>query len=209
MSCVCAVVSDELRVDVVAPWRFQLVDGRFKLFYCKIARQVGIGGGCSGKRCDFTRRPARGVSVCIWEAAIIHKLRSDGICSYRTLKIVSVVLLHVSLFMACHALHVWSPHTPPPQTTWPCALHPAYGVVLWPLCRCISWWLPARARGGGSCSCGHIRRCRGLVFVEAAWGVLLRCAYKHVAIRCVCGVRVASLWIWETWCSSFSWITPS
>ena len=25
-----------------------------------------------------------------------------------------------------------------------------------------------------------------VVFVEAAWDVLLRCAYKHVAIRCVC-----------------------
>ena len=35
-----------------------------------------------------------------------------------------------------------------------------------------------------------------VVFVEAAWGVLLRCADKHVAVRCVCGVRVASLWIW-------------
>ena len=43
-----------------------------------------------------------------------------------------------------------------------------------------------------------------VVFVEAAWDVLLRCAYKHIAIRCVCGVRVVSLWIWETWSSSFS-----
>ena len=31
-----------------------------------------------------------------------------------------------------------------------------------------------------------------VVFVEATWDVLLRCAYKHVAIRCVCGVRVIS-----------------
>ena len=43
-----------------------------------------------------------------------------------------------------------------------------------------------------------------VVFVEAAWDALLRCAYKHVAICCVCGVRVISLWIWETWCSSSS-----
>ena len=43
-----------------------------------------------------------------------------------------------------------------------------------------------------------------VVFVEAAWDALLRSAYKDVAIRCVCGVRVISLWIWETWCSSFS-----
>ena len=43
-----------------------------------------------------------------------------------------------------------------------------------------------------------------VVFIEAAWDALLRSAYKHVAIRCVCGVRVISLWIWETWCSSFS-----
>ena len=40
-----------------------------------------------------------------------------------------------------------------------------------------------------------------VVFVEAAWDVL-RCAYKHVAIRCVCGIRVVSFWIWETWCFS-------
>ena len=37
-----------------------------------------------------------------------------------------------------------------------------------------------------------------IVFVESAWDALLRSAYKHVAIRCVCGVRVISLWIWET-----------
>ena len=36
--------------------------------------------------------------------------------------------------------------------------------------------------------------------VFAKWDVLLRLAYTHVAIRCVCGVRVVSLWIWETWC---------
>ena len=42
-----------------------------------------------------------------------------------------------------------------------------------------------------------------IVFVEAAWDALLRSTYKHVAIRCVCGVRVISLCIWETWCSSF------
>ena len=41
-----------------------------------------------------------------------------------------------------------------------------------------------------------------IVFVEAAWDALLCSAY--VAIRCVCGVRVTGLWIWETWCSSFS-----
>ena len=29
-----------------------------------------------------------------------------------------------------------------------------------------------------------------VVFVEAAWDVLLRRAYKHVAILCVCDVRV-------------------
>ena len=40
-----------------------------------------------------------------------------------------------------------------------------------------------------------------IVFVESAWDALLRSAYKHVAIRCVCGVRVISLWLWETWCS--------
>ena len=40
-----------------------------------------------------------------------------------------------------------------------------------------------------------------VVFVEAAWYVLLRCAYKHVAIHWAGGV---SLWIWETWRSSFS-----
>ena len=43
-----------------------------------------------------------------------------------------------------------------------------------------------------------------VVFVDAAWDALLRSGYKHVAIRCVCGVRVISLWIWETWWSSFS-----
>ena len=43
-----------------------------------------------------------------------------------------------------------------------------------------------------------------VVFVEAGWDAVLRSAYKHVAIRCVCGVCVFSLWIWETWCSSFS-----
>ena len=41
------------------------------------------------------------------------------------------------------------------------------------------------------------------VFVEASWYALLRC-HKHFAVRCVCGVRVISLWIWKTWCSSFS-----
>ena len=43
-----------------------------------------------------------------------------------------------------------------------------------------------------------------VVFVEAAWEALLRSACKHVAIRCVCGVRVIGLCIWETWCSSLS-----
>ena len=43
-----------------------------------------------------------------------------------------------------------------------------------------------------------------VVFVEAVWDVRLRSAYKHVAIRCVCSVRVISSWIWETRCSPFS-----
>ena len=43
-----------------------------------------------------------------------------------------------------------------------------------------------------------------IVFVQSAWDVLLLCAYKHVAVRCVCGVRVVSLWILEAWRSSFS-----
>ena len=43
-----------------------------------------------------------------------------------------------------------------------------------------------------------------VVFVETAWDALLRSAYKHVGIGCACGVRVISLWIWKTWCSSFS-----
>ena len=43
-----------------------------------------------------------------------------------------------------------------------------------------------------------------VVFVEAAYDALLCSAYKHVLIRCVCDVRVISLWIWEIWCSSFS-----
>ena len=34
-----------------------------------------------------------------------------------------------------------------------------------------------------------------IVFVEAVWDALLRSTYKHVAIRCVCGVRVTSLCI--------------
>ena len=53
--------NDELWVDVVASWCFtllQLFDGRFKLFYCKVTRLVGVGGGYSRKRGDFTRRPA-------------------------------------------------------------------------------------------------------------------------------------------------------
>ena len=35
-----------------------------------------------------------------------------------------------------------------------------------------------------------------VVFIEAAWDALLRCAYtlyKHVAVRCVCGFSVVSL----------------
>ena len=43
-----------------------------------------------------------------------------------------------------------------------------------------------------------------VVFVEAAWGVLLRYAYTHIAICCVCDDRVVILWIWETWRSSFT-----
>ena len=39
---------------------------------------------CSRKRGDFTRRPACEVSVCIWEASVIQKLRGNGICSYWT-----------------------------------------------------------------------------------------------------------------------------
>ena len=45
---------------------------------------VGIGGGCSRKRGDFTRCPACEGSVCTWEASIIEKLRSNVICSYWT-----------------------------------------------------------------------------------------------------------------------------
>ena len=43
-----ALVNDELRVDVVASWcftRLHILYGHFKLFYCKVARQVGVGGG--------------------------------------------------------------------------------------------------------------------------------------------------------------------
>ena len=43
-----------------------------------------------------------------------------------------------------------------------------------------------------------------IVFVESAWDALLRRACKYVDIRSVCGVRVISSWIWETWCSSLS-----
>ena len=32
-----------------------------------------------------------------------------------------------------------------------------------------------------------------VVFVEAAWDDLLRCTYKHVAIRCACGDSVATI----------------
>ena len=49
-------MNDELRVVVVASWcftRLQLLDGRFKLFYCKVGPQVGIGSGCSRKQSDL------------------------------------------------------------------------------------------------------------------------------------------------------------
>ena len=59
-------------------------DGGFKLLYCKVGIEVGIGGGCSRKRGDFSRRPACEVSVRIWEASVMQKLRSNCICSYWT-----------------------------------------------------------------------------------------------------------------------------
>ena len=85
--CLCALVNDKLWVDVVASrcfTRLQLFEGRFKFLNCKVGRQVGIGGGCSRKRGDFTRRPTCEVSVCIWEASVIQKLRSNSICSHWT-----------------------------------------------------------------------------------------------------------------------------
>ena len=63
-------------------------------------------------------------------------------------------------------------------------LHPAYGVVLLPLCRCLPLWWPAGAREGGGCSClpsGDV------VFVEAAWDALLRSAVYVASASSACG----------------------
>ena len=55
--------------------------------------------------------------------------------------------------LVCHALRlgcVKSTDSTIPQSTWPCALHLASGVVLLPLCRCLPWWWPVGAREGGA-----------------------------------------------------------
>ena len=73
-------------------------------FWTKFEPWVGIGGGCSRKRGDFTRRPACEVSVCIWEASVFQKLRNN--CSAVTGHLECVVILPVSFFMVCHALRL-------------------------------------------------------------------------------------------------------
>ena len=124
--------------------------GCFELFYCRIARQIRIGGGCYRKRDDFTRRPACEVSVWIWDRPLFRS------CEAIAFAVTGHVLPPVSLFvsaMSCD-LNVLSPQTPLHQVTWPCVLHPTYRVVS--LCRCLPWWWLAGARGGLGCSCRPI-----------------------------------------------------
>ena len=89
---------------------FNFFYGRFKFFYSKVGRDVGIGVGCSRKRGDFTRRPACEVSVCIWEASVIQKLRCNSICRYRT----SIV----RRASACQLIYGL-----PRLATWMCEVH--------------------------------------------------------------------------------------
>ena len=99
----CALVNDELRVDVVASWcftRHQFVDGSFNLFYCRIARQIRIGGGCYRKRDDFTRLLACEVSVWIWDRPIFRS------CEAIAFEVTGHVLPPVSLFVVCHILQL-------------------------------------------------------------------------------------------------------
>ena len=112
------------------------------------------------------------------------------------------MLLPVSLFMVCHAvrLECVKSESPQPQSTWPGVLHPGYGVALLLLCRCLGGGLLVLAQE----MVAAVVPSGDIVVVESAWDALLRSAYTHVGIRYVCGVRVISLWIWETWCSSLS-----
>ena len=101
-----------------------VMTGRFKLFYCKVGRHVGIGGGCCRKRGDFKRRPACEVSVCIWEASVIQKLRVYWTATVR----------HTSACQPCQLVYVLA-HL----ATWMCEVHrlhylsspgPAYFIQL-------------------------------------------------------------------------------
>ena len=104
------------------------------------------------------------------------------------------MLLSVSLFMVCHALQLECVKSTD-STTMHSSPGPAYFIQLLEqcCCCCVDVFL-----GGGLLVLAQemvaaVVPSGDIVFVEAAWDVLLRCAYKHVAIRCVCGVRVASL----------------
>ena len=91
-----------------------------------------------------------------------------------------VVLLPVSLCMVCHALRLECVKSTD-STTSISPPGPAYFIQL-----CVDVFL-------GGCLLvltqevvAAVVPSGDAVSVEAAWDVLLRCAYKHVAIRCVC-----------------------
>ena len=79
-----------------------------------------------------------------------------------------------------HTLHYLSPPVP------------AYFIQLLEYCcfRCVDVFLGSGLLVLAKEMVAAVIPSGDVVFVEAAWDLLLRRAYKHVAIRCVCDVRV-------------------
>ncbi|KAI4811352.1 hypothetical protein KUCAC02_014262 [Chaenocephalus aceratus] len=82
-SCCCALVDDELRVDVVTARGFawlELAHGLTEFLCCEFSREVGIDTGCSRDARHLTRCKSGKGFVSIREAAVLQELGCDGVC---------------------------------------------------------------------------------------------------------------------------------
>ena len=91
-------------MDVVASWcftRFQLFDGGFKLYFCKVGRQVGIGG--RSLESEMTSRDVQRAKSLSASGKRPLFRSCEAIAFAVTGHLECVVLLPVSLFRVCHA----------------------------------------------------------------------------------------------------------
>ena len=113
-------------------------DGRFKFFYSKVGRQVGIGGG--GSKSEVTSRDVQRAKYLSASGKRPLFRSCEAMPFAVTWHLECVVLLHVSLFMVCHALRLECVKSTDATTS----VHLA-------LCRC----LVHVASASSACGCGR------------------------------------------------------